>query len=538
MSAPGDRGRGGDGAGAGPAGKGEVEALWARLRTDPAFSSDDDRRLAGAAADDPALLRELVEDDCVHGMLATIGRSQRDPEPFGARVLRRLQLETEAPRFASRVTDRLRGRPAAPAGGAGRRSWLAWAAPITAAALAAAGIALWLSGEGPPRDAARSGSHVAAHAGRQATPAPRAPAPAPGAAATVVSSRGDATLTRGATALEARPGLAVAAGERLRTAAGAGVQLRLLGGSRLDLGAQSDLVLEPPDGAAGARATARLETGSLEARVVPRPAGPAIVLATPHARATVVGTRLALHVRPDETSLEVAEGRVLFQRLADGGVVEVGPGGRARAGRALEAARRADPAPEPLAPATAPSANIVLYDFDFEDGVLLRGKTRSFTQGHVVEGPRGSRSRYALIGTLRPSWPREHTVTLEGYDPPLITYVDSLVLSFDYWLGPGSPRLYVQLYSTTKRQNYAVRFSDPATGRWARAVVRLRDLKGLLDARRPLEDGDTFHNITILGGRPGGPPLYIDNLRLEDVAPDVFPATNSARAQAFEEVSP
>ncbi len=64
--------------------------------------------------------------------------------------------------------------------------------------------------------------------------------------------------------------------------------------------------------------------GELRAKVSPQPAGRPMQLATPSARATVVGTEFALAVRPNGvTRLEVREGRVELARLADGKSVGV-----------------------------------------------------------------------------------------------------------------------------------------------------------------------------------------------------------------------
>lgn len=72
-----------------------------------------------------------------------------------------------------------------------------------------------------------------------------------------------------------------------------------------------------------------LSKGSLHAEVARQPKGRSMLLRTPHAEARIVGTTLNLFVRVgkiESTRLHVEEGKVTFQRLVDGVVVDV-PGG-------------------------------------------------------------------------------------------------------------------------------------------------------------------------------------------------------------------
>jgi hypothetical protein len=103
------------------------------------------------------------------------------------------------------------------------------------------------------------------------------------------------------------------------------------------------------------------------------------------------------------------------------------------------------------------------------------------------------------------------------------------VVSFDYWLGPGKNRLYVQMWNRDKSQNYGIGFPDPVRGRWAHAVVRMRDGAGLRDAKRLVGEGDRFSSLTILGGRMAGDALYLDNVKLEDVSPETLPPASNVR---------
>ena len=75
-----------------------------------------------------------------------------------------------------------------------------------------------------------------------------------------------------------------------------------------------------------------LAQGSLQARVSPQ--SRALVIATSHAEATVLGTRLALSTAPAGTRLEVTEGKVRFTRRSDGASLEIGAGRSAEVSKA------------------------------------------------------------------------------------------------------------------------------------------------------------------------------------------------------------
>ena len=83
-----------------------------------------------------------------------------------------------------------------------------------------------------------------------------------------------------------------------------------------------------------------LEHGLLHADV-PKQARGAIVFVTPHAEATVVGTRLAIATTTDMTRLDVSEGLVRFERLADEAVVDVAAGQFACAAEGVDLVARA-----------------------------------------------------------------------------------------------------------------------------------------------------------------------------------------------------
>jgi ferric-dicitrate binding protein FerR (iron transport regulator) len=89
-----------------------------------------------------------------------------------------------------------------------------------------------------------------------------------------------------------------------------GTELALSGAALLRLGFEGGLVLE-------------LTRGGLSADVTPQPRGHPMLVGTPEARMTVLGTRFLLEARARSTRLEVAEGLVRMERLSDGSATEV-----------------------------------------------------------------------------------------------------------------------------------------------------------------------------------------------------------------------
>lgn len=89
-----------------------------------------------------------------------------------------------------------------------------------------------------------------------------------------------------------------------------GTELALSGASLLRLGLEDGMVLE-------------LTRGGLSAEVTPQPPGHPMLVGTPEARMTVLGTRFLLESRAQSTRLEVTEGLVRMERLSDGSATEV-----------------------------------------------------------------------------------------------------------------------------------------------------------------------------------------------------------------------
>jgi hypothetical protein len=99
----------------------------------------------------------------------------------------------------------------------------------------------------------------------------------------------------------------------------------------------------PGDGPAGAGKAALLVRGRLRANVAPQPPGSPAVITTPHAEATVLGTRFTLAVEARATRLDVQEGKLRLRKLGGGDPVTVGGAEYALVGEGLDLAPVAKP---------------------------------------------------------------------------------------------------------------------------------------------------------------------------------------------------
>ena len=167
------------------------------------------------------------------------------------------------------------------------------------------------------------------------------------------------------------------------------------------------------------RTAARLHlaAGRLTASVAPRPDDP-MVITTPHARTEVIGTRLVLAVEDAVSRVEVTEGLVKCERVADRAEIEVEAGQYAVAGENVALVARAIPLPnrpagfsttEPL-----PDGPVILKD-DFENGL---GSWDTPAEETVAVVPRtGRRSPGGHCAELKPG-AGEDTVTLRLKNVP------------------------------------------------------------------------------------------------------------------------
>ncbi len=113
-------------------------------------------------------------------------------------------------------------------------------------------------------------------------------------------------------------GMRLAAGNfQLPDEAGTAV-LRFGDGTKLTLGGGVDLLLGD-----GGQKRVHLKSGTVGADVKPQPKGRPLRIRTPTATLEVVGTVFSVTAVPEQTTMNVQEGRVRLGRLADGAEVEV-----------------------------------------------------------------------------------------------------------------------------------------------------------------------------------------------------------------------
>ncbi len=170
--------------------------------------------------------------------------------------------------------------------------------------------------------------------------------------------------------------------------------------TEIELGAGSSLEFHTA-------ARLHLAAGSLTASIAPRPDDP-MVITTPHARTVVIGTKLVLAVQEDASRVEVTEGRVQCERVADSAEIEIEAGQYAVAGEDVALVARAIPLrdrPEGLfTNKPLPDGPVILRD-DFENGL-------GNWEGAVFTVPRtGRRAQDGHCIELRPG-AGEKAVTL------------------------------------------------------------------------------------------------------------------------------
>ena len=251
-----------------------------------------------------------------------------------------------------------------------------------------------------------------------------------------------------------------------------------------------------------------LTTGQLSAFVAKQPAGQAMVLSTPNANATILGTQFKLTAMSDRTSLEVTEGVVRFTRSSDGRSIEVAAGRKAVAEAATEFA--AGPIEQP-APAMTELGAAVLTE-TFEDG-----KIEGWEGGQLVQESNAA-SRYAIQATAAASTDIAPVVAFTAVRLPLsripggkrdnqmiFVYQPELVLRFSYLLEGDATALRVQGFNTKQDDNFGLTLENPTRGKWAVAHFNLDDFLHNDPARvsERLKSGDTFKNISFFAGSRG-----------------------------------
>ena len=126
------------------------------------------------------------------------------------------------------------------------------------------------------------------------------------------------TTNEGETLDQLQPGTAVDGGLLESLLPESWIELAFQDASKLTLSGRSTLMLS-----AGERKRFHLREGSLSAEVTPQPENRALVVHTPTAELSVLGTRFDVDAQQDATKLIVNEGTVQLKRLVDGSSTEV-----------------------------------------------------------------------------------------------------------------------------------------------------------------------------------------------------------------------
>lgn len=196
-----------------------------------------------------------------------------------------------------------------------RRGALRWLAPLAAAASLVLAATLWIKSYRPGQSTEEQSSLTVVEAagevfvGRHDT----------SDTSTAVSEKYNRHLPA--------PGTRLRFNETIETGADGTVDLAYADGTRITLQAESMLRYSAP--AAGAGKVGKLlllERGALNAVVSVQPQKSPLVVVTPHAEATVLGTELNLLVTAQATRLDVKKGLVRLKRQSDGRVENVAAG--------------------------------------------------------------------------------------------------------------------------------------------------------------------------------------------------------------------
>ena len=315
-------GRAGDGGA-----RSRLDALWARIGTEAPLDRDEEAELARALAEDGQLRADFLDDHRLEAALLALGRGSQeaDGDSFARQFVARVAAERDGSRFVSSVDLRVRAE-AARRGPRATWRFLRWLAP--AVAVATLGL-WWLSPgrqhaqramDGKPL-ASISRTEQAQEPTRPALPALPVPATRPAPAAEIGSVSGVAYVLVDAQRTPAAAGAPLPAGAGLITV-GSGSRAVIQYRDRTRLELDGDTVIAQQGEAGGGRAVdkaAFLARGRLSVEATPPPpGGRPLLVTTPHAELTVLGTRFALFVDGTATRVDVFEGKVQMARLGGG----------------------------------------------------------------------------------------------------------------------------------------------------------------------------------------------------------------------------
>ncbi len=484
-----------------------LDDLWTRFLAGESMSRAEQQDLFEAASRDPALVAEFLADQGFNAVLRQSGRREQDVARFLQECTLLIKAEKGGEKFVATFRERLGGKSqwqpkeeSAPVhvgakigtkiGAKIRLHPWAWAAGLLAAGAA---TAFFL---GP-------GADVLRQRGREvetgSVTADRSPP-----FASVLESIGEVAGRRNNEVLVLRQDVELRPGDRIETGAASSATLRYAETATLRLNAEVLLTFPATDDDSRA---VRVDKGELvvEAATLPQ-AGP-LTFATPHARAVVVGldSRLSLAVTGGQTRLQVERGRVLFVETRDGTTRELSTAQSALATTAVEspAVVRAGVKTIPQTP-----ASITLLQLDFEDGL----RPATLVDGRVVQGPERPGSRYCVTGTRLQLGGSLIGVRLANLP---LRYSETLVVTFDYWIGAGSRGLGVRLVNRDQKQLYQLLLRKVVRESWAHAEMRVSDFGPVAASDLRMESGDRLDRVLIIvDGAASDQSLFIDNLKV------------------------
>jgi hypothetical protein len=281
--------------------------------------------------------------------------------------------------------------------------------------------------------------------------------------------------------------------------------VRFPDGTRMELAEKTVIgALSDRAGAQGVGKWVELSHGSVMIEAAHQAAEHAMVIATPHGEARIVGTTFRLLVEPASTRLEVAEGKVRLTR-AGGGAVDVPGGHSALAGPGIELAAR--PLPRMVAE--------TVLKFSFEDGAL----PRVFDSGMVERGPERAGSRFCIAAAMTPGSTSSGIVKLSDDGKGLYTYSEDLVLSFDYWADDSVRTLDLHSWSRMQQTTFGLTVWNIPREQWTHLAVPMSDLVHVeLERVYRLKPGEAVPNLWITAGQAGA-KFYVDNLEILRLRP-------------------
>lgn len=162
-----------------------------------------------------------------------------------------------------------------------------------------------------------------------------------------------------------------------------------------------------------------------------------------------------------------------------------------------------------------PPTRRTLYQWNVEDS----DDPKNLWHGQVVDGPFHEGSGKAILGafSLSPWAGLEYTVGFhDAQNALMFPYVETVGISFDYWVGKGESNITVQVRNRTQKCSYAITLPTKVTEEWVSVTVRMSQLHPVIERCIHSDPGDAMNDLLIMGGRLGGSPIYVDNVVMFD----------------------